>query len=85
MPLDGIFLSKLCRELQGICGCRIDKISQPSKDELVLSLRSVTRSGRLLISARPGAARVHLSEQNFENPAVPPMFCMLMRKHLLGG
>ena len=85
MPLDGIFLSKLCRELQCICDCRIDKISQPSRDELVLSLRSATLTGKLLLSARPGAARVHLTEENPENPAVPPMFCMLMRKHLGGG
>lgn len=85
MPLDGIFLSKLCGELQRACECRIDKISQPSRDELVLSLRSAAFSGRLLLSARPGAARVHLTEFPPENPARPPMFCMLMRKHLLGG
>ncbi len=85
MPLDGIFCSNLCRELKNACGSRIDKIFQPSRDELVFLLRSAGFAGRLLISAKPGMARVHFTNESFENPAVPPMFCMLMRKHLSGA
>ncbi len=85
MPLDGIYCGHLCRELGAAVGCRVDKISQPSRDELVVLLRSAAFHKKLLISARPGMARIHFTEQNPENPAVPPMFCMLMRKHLSGA
>lgn len=85
MPLDGIFLKNLCSELSSISGSRIDKIFQPSRDELILLLRSAGFSGRLLLSAKSGMARVHLTKGTYENPAVPPMFCMLMRKHLSGA
>ncbi len=85
MPLDGIFLKNLSKELKALSGSRIDKIFQPSRDELVFLLRSAGFSGRLLLSAKSGMARVHLTNMSFENPAVPPMFCMLMRKHLSGA
>ena len=85
MPLDGIFLKNLCSELSSISGSRIDKIFQPSRDELVFLLRSAGFSGKLLLSAKSGMARVHLTNATYENPAVPPMFCMLMRKHLSGA
>lgn len=85
MPLDGIFLKNLCSELSSISGSRIDKIFQPSRDELILLLRSAGFSGRLLLSSKSGMARVHLTKGTYENPAVPPMFCMLMRKHLSGA
>ena len=84
--LDGIFLSLLIRELLGRCrGARVDKIFQPARDELVLLLRGKTAGGRLLVCARPSASRVHLTESAPENPAAPPMFCMLLRKRLLGA
>ncbi|MBE6782187.1 MAG: fibronectin/fibrinogen-binding protein [Ruminococcaceae bacterium] len=82
MPLDGIFLSHLKEELQTSVGCRADKIHQPSKDELVLNLRSVAFSGKLLISARSSGARIHFTLAKFDNPAEPPAFCKLVRKHL---
>lgn len=82
MPLDGIFLSHLKEELQTSVGCRVDKIHQPSRDELVLNLRSVAFSGKLLISARSSGARIHFSLAKFDNPAEPPAFCKLIRKHL---
>ncbi|MBQ8550391.1 MAG: NFACT family protein [Clostridia bacterium] len=85
MPLDGIFCKNLCRELETAVSCRVDKIFQPSRDELVILLRSAGRHMRLLISARPGMARIHFTERSPENPATPPMFCMLMRKHLSGA
>ncbi len=85
MPLDGIYCKNLCRELKDAVFSRVDKIFQPSRDELVISLRSAGIHRRLLISAKPGMARIHFTEQTPENPAVPPMFCMLMRKHLSGA
>lgn len=69
-----------------LIGARADKIYQPSREELVLSLRT-PRDGakKLIISANSAAARVNLTAQSFDNPQSPPMFCMLMRKHLCGG
>ena len=85
MALDGIFLSNLCRELNNAAGSRIDKIFQPSRDELVLSVRADGGTKKLILCARPGLARLHFTNATFENPAVPPMLCMLMRKYLSGG
>ncbi len=82
MPLDGIFLHHLTKELQNLVGCRADKIHQPSRDELVLLLRSAGFSGKLLITTRSGSARLHLTEASMDNPAEPPAFCRLLRKHL---
>ncbi len=64
---------------------RIDKIFQPAKDEILLNLRTRAASFRLLIAARTGYARVCLTDETYENPATPPSFCMLLRKHLTGG
>ena len=82
MALDGIFLHKLTKELKTVEGMHIDKIYQPSVDELVLLLRRPGKSMRLLISANPNSARIHFTESRPENPASPPMFCMLLRKYL---
>ena len=86
MPLDAICLSALISELSAkLTGGRIDKVQQPERDMLLISLRSKGENLRLLISAGTGSARVHLTKASFENPAEPPMFCMLMRKHLVGA
>ncbi len=82
MALDGAFLHKLTQELKTAIDCHIDKIYQPSHDELVFSVRKKGFSKRLLISAKSGSQRIHFTESKLENPAVPPMFCMLMRKYL---
>ena len=86
MPLDAIYLSALTAELkEKLEGGRIDKVQQPERDMLLLSLRSKGENLRLLLAAGTGNARVHLTESSFENPAEPPMFCMLLRKHLVGA
>lgn len=86
MPLDAIFLTALRNELAGqIIGLKIDKIQQPEQDQIILSLRGVGAASRLLISAGTGDARAHLTVAAFENPQNPPMFCMLLRKHLTGA
>ena len=86
MPLDAVCLAALTGELRGrIIGMKIDKVQQPERDLLLFSLRGNGESLRLLISANVGSARVHLTTESFEQPAQPPMFCMLLRKHLLGA
>ncbi|MBO4418457.1 MAG: NFACT family protein [Oscillospiraceae bacterium] len=87
MPLDAIFLTALTEELnQTLPGARIDKIQQPERDTVLLHLRSPAAGNRkLLISASPNHPRLHYTDARWENPAQPPMFCMLLRKHLAGG
>ena len=86
MPLDALCLTAVAEELRSaLAGGKIDKIYQPTRDEVVLFLRSQGDNVRLLLSANPGHPRAHLTALNRENPDKPPMFCMLLRKHLLGG
>lgn len=89
MSLDGALLHCVKRELESLIGARVDKVWQPSREEIVISLRMLNSSDRgakkLLFSANGGAARVHLTNMELENPAAPPMFCMLLRKRLGGG
>ena len=86
MPLSTILLSSLTRELAGkAAGARIDRITQPTPFEVVLSLRTGTGNEKLLLSANPQSARAAFTRENRENPATPPLFCMMLRKHLAGG
>ena len=85
MPFDGAFLHCMSNELSSAIDCHIDKIYQPSKEELVFLLRKKGFVKRLLLNIKSGSARVQFTENKFENPEKPPMFCMLMRKHLLSG
>ena len=85
MALDGAFLHCIAEELHPLIGTRIDKIYQPGRDELVLSFRGKGGAVRVLFSVSADAARVHITQTSPENPAQPPMFCMLLRKHLSGG
>ncbi len=85
MALDGAFLSMVKKELEPLVGGRVDKISQPSREEIVIALRTRGGNEKLLFSASAGSARVHITKKSIENPKVPPMFCMLMRKHLGNG
>lgn len=83
MPFDAIFLSAVCDELrQELIGARVEKIQQPARDMVVLQLRG---KARLLLSASGNRPRFHVTQASYENPAQPPMFCMLLRKHLAGG
>lgn len=86
MPLDALCLTAVAAELRPIVeGAKIDKIYQPTRDEVVLFLRGQGQNVRLLLSASPGHPRAHFTTLTRENPDKPPMFCMLLRKHLLGG
>ena len=86
MPLDALCLSGLVSELKAaIVGGKVDKIHQPGRDEVVLALRTPMGNVKLLLSANPSHPRAQLTQISRENPDVPPMFCMLLRKHLTGA
>ena len=86
MPLDAICLGAVTYELNEVlAGCRVEKVYQPDRDEIVLQTRGQGGAKRLLISIAAGAARVHFIDAARENPAAPPMFCMLLRKHVQGA
>ena len=86
MSLDGIVVKSIVKELNGkILGGRIDKIYQQEKDEILINIYNKGENHRLLISASSNSPRIHLTQSFKSNPQNPPMFCMLLRKHLSGG
>ena len=87
MALDGLFLHCIGQELENaVIGAKVDKVYQPSSEELVLTLRSRDLGAlKLLLCARANSPRIHLTKATFENPATPPMLCMLLRKRLGGA
>ncbi len=83
MPLDGVCMQAVAEELRpALLGLRIDKVQQPARDQVILLLRG---NKRLLLCAGANAPRIQLTALTRDNPAEPPMFCMLLRKHLVGG
>lgn len=86
MPLDSVFLGALTEELRGqLTGAAVTKVNMPSRDTVLLQLRGKGKDLRLLCCAGTGSARLQLTEERPENLPVPPMFCMLLRKHLTGA
>ena len=86
MPLDGISAKCLALELNTrLKDARVDKIYQPDRHDILMVLRTQQENLRLILSANPSAPRIHLTTETRENPNEPPMFCMLLRKHLLGA
>ena len=86
MPLDGITLGFMADELsRELVGGRIDRITQPERDELILTIRNNGKNMLLLLSASAGCARAHLTAQKKTGTLEPPALCMLMRKHVTGG
>ena len=86
MPLDALCLTGLVHELNtAVTGAKIDKIHQPGRDEVIFALRAPGGNVKLLLSANPAHPRVQLTVLSRENPDKPPMFCMLLRKHLTGA
>jgi predicted ribosome quality control (RQC) complex YloA/Tae2 family protein len=85
MAFDGIVLAAVTKELQVLIGCRIEKIYQPEASCLVLHLHNRNNKTKLFLSAHPVNGRAHLSQLIYDNPLNPPLFCMLLRKHLEGG
>ncbi|MDD4377778.1 MAG: NFACT RNA binding domain-containing protein [Eubacteriales bacterium] len=86
MALDGSFLKHIKTEILSLGeDARVDKIHQPSREEIILGLRYRGGSSKILISAIAGTPRIHITSVRPENPQSPPMFCMLMRKYLGGA
>lgn len=86
MALDGILLNLAKKEiLDGAQFGRVEKIHQPSREELVIHLRTKSGAKKLLLSVRANSPRIHFTQHAPENPATPPMFCMLMRKRLVNA
>ena len=85
MALDGAFLYAVKNELTPLIGGRVEKVHQPSREEIVIGIRTRQGSKKLYISANAGSSRIHVTEAAVDNPQTPPMFCMLMRKHLGSG
>lgn len=86
MPMDGVMLGFMTRELNDtLSGGRVDKIAQPERDEIVLTIRNHGENHMLLITAAANAARMHITREKKNNPLEPPTFCMLMRKYILGA
>lgn len=86
MPLDGIVVRNIVSELnEKIIGGRIDRISQPETDEIILSIRKNRENYKLLLSSSPVYPRVNLTSAQKQGPIAAPMFCMVLRKHISGG
>ena len=85
MAFDAFYLTCVLNEIRDLGEARVDKIHQPSRDTVILHLRGRENRAKLLLGPNPAAPRLHLTTANPENPAEPPMFCMLLRKHLSGA
>lgn len=86
MALDGMMLSLIKSELEiELLDAHINQIHQPSKDELTINFRTKNGSKKFFLSCRADCARVHFTDYAPENPATPPMLCMLLRKRLCGA
>lgn len=86
MALDTLVINALTKELSAkLTDGRIDKIHQPERDEILLHIRTYEENYKLVVSASPAHPRIHFAAVQKENPMTPPMFCMLLRKHLSSG
>ncbi|MFL6562843.1 MAG: NFACT family protein, partial [Bacillus sp. (in: firmicutes)] len=85
MSFDGLFTKAMVDELfRSLKGGRINKVHQPYKNEVILTIRANGVNQKLLLSAHPSYARVQFTNEAYDNPSEPPMFCMLLRKHIEG-
>ena len=82
MAFDATYLSAVLSEIRALGEARVEKIHQPSRDTVIFLLKHKEGRAKLLIAANPAAPRLHLTTATPENPAEPPMFCMLLRKHI---
>lgn len=86
MPFDGILAHFMAKELDStLSGGRIGKIHQISRDTIIIQVRAAGENHRLLVSSNPSSARIHLTDRQYESPDSPPVFCMVLRKHLSGA
>ena len=86
MPMDGFTLGFVAKELDSLlAGGRIDKVVQPERDEIIITVRNAGRNMQLLLSASADCARAHITTIKKNNPLEPPVLCMLLRKRIVGG
>jgi len=86
MAFDGVLIHSIVNELkENFTNGRVDKIHQPEKDLLHVSIWCKSRTQKVMLSCNPNSPRIHITREDKVNPKTPPMFCMLLRKHLLGG
>lgn len=85
MALDAVAVKAVVSELQCLVGGRVDKVHQPERDEIVISVRMYDSSYKLVISASSNNPRLHLTQHSKKNPKTAPLFCMLLRKHIGSG
>ena len=85
MAIDGLTLCAVTAELQALVGGKIDKVQQPEKDTLLFTVRAERQNVKLLVNLHAEMGRMQLTTQTFDNPVNAPAFCMLLRRHLIGG
>ncbi|MCL1862468.1 MAG: NFACT family protein [Defluviitaleaceae bacterium] len=85
MPFDGVTLAGIVHELSLLEGGRVDKISQPERDEIYLNIRARGANHRVLLTANANSPRIGFTSQSKASPLQAPMFCMVLRKHISGG
>ncbi len=86
MPFDAVFLKSMLTEINEVClGGKVDKINMPERDRIVITVRTLGKNVKLLLCANANHPRVQMTDVVYDNPDVPPMFCMLLRKHISGG
>ncbi|MGE7978088.1 Rqc2 family fibronectin-binding protein [Psychrobacillus sp. NPDC093200] len=85
MAFDGLFTISMTTELQQIVTGRISKIHQPNAQEILMQVRAQGKNFKLLFSVHPSYSRIQITHETIDNPSSPPMFCMVLRKHLEGG
>ena len=85
MSFDGIFTKAVVDEIYPLLlNGKINKINQPDKNEINIQIYN-KENYKLLMSCANNLSRIHLSEKNKKNPITAYNFCMLLRKHLVGG
>jgi predicted ribosome quality control (RQC) complex YloA/Tae2 family protein len=86
MAYDGVLINSIVNELkENFISGRVDKIHQPEKDLLHISIWCKSKTQKILLSCNPDSPRIHITKEERVNPKSPPMFCMLLRRHLLAG
>ena len=85
MAFDGLFTRKIVEDIQSLVTGRIHKITEPSSDTIILTIRSERKNKQLLLSTHANFSRFHLTTEKYDNPFDPPMFLRVLRKHLDGG
>ena len=86
MPMDGLMLHAVVKTLQkSLTGGRVDRVQQPERDEIILTIRAQGENQMILFSSNANQARMHRTYERKKNAETPPQFCMLLRKHLLGA